>query len=865
MEQKWTTGVTSPPRSPRPRHRLEMRKKDLSVDRSEVSRLTSDEINHKKLRTRTLHKFTILHYSPFKAVWDWVVLLLVVYTAIFTPYAAAFLLKDDERRAKLNKEAETRAGEGFTSSYTGPLVVVDLFVDIMFVFDIFINFRTTYVDEHKGEVVSDPARIAKHYLKGWFVIDVLAAVPFDLILFGIATDEKTTTTMGLLKTFRLLRLLRVARRLDQYSQYAPAVVLLLMCGFTLAAHWFACMWYAIGEHERPNSVTYGWLDQLSNDVQEPYKNDTTGGPSLEAKYVTSLYFTLTTLTTVGFGNVAPNTDAEKLFAICMMLVGSLMFACIFGNMTAIIERLYEGMARYHQQISLVKGFVKFHNVPNPLRRRLQEYFKHAWVYSNGNDITEVDEVMKDFPDFLQADISMHLNRNLLNNSAAFRGVNHGCLRALSMKFVTTHTAPGDILLHRGDNLGNMYFISRGSLEILRGNIVLAILGKNDVVGENFCLRDDVGRSKGTVRALTYCDLLALSREDLMDVIQLYPEFADHFARKVEVTVDMRDPDLDTLPPNDASIRNTKLGSSASGSQPTGMQGDLRHDLPGLHGLNILQAYERQRKAQQSGASADTHTRITLTPFASTENVGSKDSVASTHSSSYGFFKRKQRRGRGRGDLMETAHSIEMGNMAVMEDDENESAGSDVPMLHRKYRHYSEPAIMRKKSPLAASTKSMETHFDSTIHSVPQGKGAPELGNREAPEGAVTGSSPNQGHSNFQPSIVVEDMGESNSTAVHRRIDGLYMQLEGLERKFDEQKCAIIEVLLGKTVLTSPTSSSPNMRPGYHPMPVRNQTPSSTSYRHGDSYKPELPPKPKDLKAKLESSEAKKPDKTSPKQ
>ena len=59
----------------------------------------------------------------------------------------------------------------------------------MFVFDIFINFRTTYVDEHKGEVVSDPARIAKHYLKGWFVIDVLAAVPFDLILFGIATDE----------------------------------------------------------------------------------------------------------------------------------------------------------------------------------------------------------------------------------------------------------------------------------------------------------------------------------------------------------------------------------------------------------------------------------------------------------------------------------------------------------------------------------------------------------------------------------------------------------------------------------------------------------------------------------------------------
>ena len=77
--------------------------------------------------------------------------------------------------------------------------------------------------------------------------------------------------MGLLKTFRLLRLLRVARRLDQYSQYAPAVVLLLMSGFTLVAHWFACGWYAIGEIERPRSGTYGWLDQLSKDVAQPYK------------------------------------------------------------------------------------------------------------------------------------------------------------------------------------------------------------------------------------------------------------------------------------------------------------------------------------------------------------------------------------------------------------------------------------------------------------------------------------------------------------------------------------------------------------------------------------------------------------------
>lgn len=51
------------------------------------------------------------------------------------------------------------------------------------------------------------------------------------------------------------------------------------------------------------------------------------------------------------------------------------------------------------------------------------------------------------------------------------------LRALSLKFKTTHAPPGDTLVHRGDVLNSLYFISRGSIEILRDDVVMAILGK----------------------------------------------------------------------------------------------------------------------------------------------------------------------------------------------------------------------------------------------------------------------------------------------------------------------------------------------------------------------------------------------------
>lgn len=70
----------------------------------------------------------------------------------------------------------------------------------------------------------------------------------------------------------------------------------------------------------------------------------------------------------------------------MILIFStaLMYASIFGNVSAIIQRLYAGTARYHTQFMRVKEFIRFHQIPNPLRQRLEEYFQ---VSGSGRDNT----------------------------------------------------------------------------------------------------------------------------------------------------------------------------------------------------------------------------------------------------------------------------------------------------------------------------------------------------------------------------------------------------------------------------------------------------------------------------------------------
>ena len=75
------------------------------------------------------------------------------------------------------------------------------------------------------------------------------------------------------------------------------------------------------------------------------------GTCRKAAYVSALYYTMSSLTSIGFGNIAANSDNEKIFTCVMMLVGSLLYATIFGNVTTIFTQMYSATARYHEMLS----------------------------------------------------------------------------------------------------------------------------------------------------------------------------------------------------------------------------------------------------------------------------------------------------------------------------------------------------------------------------------------------------------------------------------------------------------------------------------------------------------------------------------
>ncbi|XP_028316812.1 potassium voltage-gated channel subfamily H member 8 [Gouania willdenowi] len=458
-------------------------------------------------------KFILLHYSTFKAGWDWLILLATFYVAVTVPYNVCFIGDDDD----------------LTRSTT----VSDISVEILFIIDIVFNFRTTYVSK-SGQVIFDARQICIHYLTTWFIIDLVAALPFDLLY---AFKVSVVSVVHLLKTVRLLRLLRLLQKMDRYSQHSTVVLTLLMSMFALLAHWMACIWYVIGKMEmEANAYNWdiGWLHELGKRLESPYYsiggvNGTGNGPSIRSVYIASLYFTLSSLTSVGFGNVSANTDAEKIFSVCVMLIGALMHALVFGNVTAIIQRMYSRWSQYHTRTKDLKDFIRVHHLPQSLKQRMLEYFQTTWSVNNGIDC---NELLKDFPDELRSDITMHLNKEILELSL-FASASRGCLRSLSLHIKTSFCAPGEYLLRQGDALQAIFFVCSGSMEVLKDGMVLAILGKGDLIGANLSLDDRVIKTNADVKALTYCDLQCINLKGLYEVLDLYPEYSHHFVQDIQ--------------------------------------------------------------------------------------------------------------------------------------------------------------------------------------------------------------------------------------------------------------------------------------------------------------------------------------------
>ena len=249
---------------------------------------------------------------------------ILISTCVITPLRLAFV-KDGEEESKT-------------------LLIICYIIDLLFLIDVYIIFNTAFYDEY-FQIIDDRSEIAKRYLSGWFTIDILAITPFDLILN--ATDLNSLVRFArigrLYKLVKLTRLIRVFKIMKDKGKFMKIITDLLKVGpgferlffFALISmilcHIFSCLWIMLPQfitQQEDDSLFYkdSWIEEFI--VQELTNMEL---------YWTSFYFTISTITTVGYGDIHGISAGEKMFNAVIMVIGVFAFSFANGSLASIMS------------------------------------------------------------------------------------------------------------------------------------------------------------------------------------------------------------------------------------------------------------------------------------------------------------------------------------------------------------------------------------------------------------------------------------------------------------------------------------------------------------------------------------------------
>lgn len=228
-----------------------------------------------------------------KVLWSLALVLLILYSLFEVPLSIGFEYNN-------------------TPASTGLLY----FIDCFFVVDVALNFLTGFHDEQL-ELVTDLKRVARNYLRGWFVPDTLGSIPFELIALSSGSREDRAKVFLVLRALKIPRLLRVVKlttfldiRSHRYLREGIRMVKLVFL-MILMGHWVACGFMLVARSEGAGVRTWA----------EPVRDHALG-----ERYVFALYWSLTVLSTVGFGDIVPVTQSEMMYTCAVMLMGAILYA-----------------------------------------------------------------------------------------------------------------------------------------------------------------------------------------------------------------------------------------------------------------------------------------------------------------------------------------------------------------------------------------------------------------------------------------------------------------------------------------------------------------------------------------------------------
>lgn len=432
--------------------------------------------------------------------------------------------------------------------------IIEYGLVLVFVADIGVNFRLVYYNE-RDEAVYERNLIARNYLRSMFWIDLIGVFPFySLVVLAFAgeLEQNMAQHLALLRLFRLVRSYRV-KQFFGILQYSPKISFMWltltrnMSAALVWTHLFACAMYAIAR-------------QSAFDEEESWIGGKVSGLSEHEKYVVSIYWSVVTFTTVGYGDFCPISPAEQIVGVIFMLLNIILQSWIIGSITLLIVKDDEKTGFYRETLEVLDQYSSIHSFDQSLQKQLKRQLKLDF----GNREVSDEQVLKHFPSSVRQKVLRKLYLPSLLQTQLMRGVRQQFVNAFLNTCNVEIFGPGEDILQRGSIASDLYLLVEGSVKMLPlDNSTVEVVGQevddcgslasNDLQLQNGMFEEKVEAGDfineigfftespqiDTVQSVSVCKTLTMSQSAYKMIAQDHPgsvgKILQNLLTKVEET------------------------------------------------------------------------------------------------------------------------------------------------------------------------------------------------------------------------------------------------------------------------------------------------------------------------------------------
>ncbi|TGK07741.1 cyclic nucleotide-binding protein [Leptospira semungkisensis] len=394
-------------------------------------------------------------------------------------------------------------------SYDQNIVLTGIyfFVDSVFALDILWNCFTPEYKE--GKWIFARPQILKDYFKTWFLLDLIAALPLEYATFKIFGIQQSThpylyLVLGITRILKIFRISDILHRINLAFQPTPGILRLVLFSFwaTVIAHWCAVGWLFV-------------------DDRADYQTGT-------EDYIKALYWTVTTIATVGYGDITPANTVQRIYTIFVMILGAGVYATVIGNIASILGNLDLAKAAQLKKMAQVDSFLRARGVSSELRRKVRDYYMYVIDRGWGED---ENHLLNDLPISLKREVKIRLHRGLLEKVPFLKGADPALVTNLIFLLRPAIYLKGDTIFRKGDMGDSLYILSEGSVDIMSDdNTIFLTLIEGQFFGELALITEEPRAA--TVRTNSICEIYTLNKMDFNRSLELFPEFRSAIEKSV---------------------------------------------------------------------------------------------------------------------------------------------------------------------------------------------------------------------------------------------------------------------------------------------------------------------------------------------